>query len=166
DPDRFDQRLLVGTVGSDEADYLSLRAPDARAAVIAGLGRSPNPAGDVRALAALVREMRRFRPHIVHTHTAKAGALGRVAAGVARVPATVHTFHGHLLHGYFSPAKTRLVVATERALARPTTRLVTVGTQVRDDLLGAGVGRTEQYVVVPPGVDMAEPPPQDEARRS
>src|SRR5438876_10120644 len=77
DPAQFDQRLLVGTVGPGEADYLSLRAPQVDATVVAGLGRSPDPTGDARALATLVREMRRFRPHIVHTHTAKAGVLGR-----------------------------------------------------------------------------------------
>src|SRR5437899_2872105 len=110
--------------------------------------------------------MRRFRPHIVHTHTAKAGALGRVAAGVARVPATVHTFHGHLLHGYFSPAVTRAVVATERMLARRTTRLVAVGARVRDELVAAGIGRAEQYAVVPPGVDLGAVPTRDDARRA
>src|ERR671927_477013 len=80
-------------------------------------GTSGRPADDLRALRDVFAEMRAFRPHIVHTHTAKAGVVGRVAARLARVPAIVHTFHGHLLHGYFSPRRTRLVVAAERALA-------------------------------------------------
>jgi glycosyltransferase involved in cell wall biosynthesis len=112
----------------------------------------------------LVAELRRIRPEIVHTHTAKAGVLGRAAARAARVPALVHTFHGHLLHGYFSPHVTRSVVLAERALARRTDRLVAVGERVRDDLLAAGVGRESQYVVIPPGVQVRTPPSRAQAR--
>ncbi|MDT7539995.1 MAG: hypothetical protein QOI82_3580, partial [Actinomycetota bacterium] len=148
DPARFEHRLLTGSVGPDEADYVELRAPGLPLTRVAGLGRSPRPLDDLRALRALIRHMRDFRPDIVHTHTAKAGVLGRVAARIARVPATVHTFHGHLLHGYFSTAVTRLVILTERALARRTDRLVAVGAQVRDELLAAGIGTPAQYAVV------------------
>jgi glycosyltransferase involved in cell wall biosynthesis len=108
--------------------------------------------------------MRAFRPHIVHTHTAKAGVLGRTAAKLARVPALVHTFHGHLLHGYFSPTVTRAVVETERLLARRTDRLVSVGERVRDDLLAAGIGKPGQYVVVPPGIWLPPAPSRTAAR--
>jgi glycosyltransferase involved in cell wall biosynthesis len=164
DPDRFDQRLLVGSVGPDEADYVALRAPGLPLTKIEGLGRSPRPLDDARALRTLVREMREFRPHIVHTHTAKAGVLGRTAATIARVPGLVHTFHGHLLHGYFSPAVTRAVVQTERQLARHTDRLISVGSQVRDDLLAAGIGKPGQYAVVPPGIWLPPAPPRADAR--
>jgi glycosyltransferase involved in cell wall biosynthesis len=163
-PDRFDQRLLVGSVGPGEADYVALRAPELPLTKIIGLGRSPRPLDDARALGALVREMRSFRPHIVHTHTAKAGVLGRTAAKITRVPALVHTFHGHLLHGYFSPTVTRAVVQTERLLARRTDRLVSVGAQVRDDLLAAGIGKPSQYAVVPPGIWRPPAPAREEAR--
>lgn len=161
---RFEHRLLVGDVGAGEADYLELRAPHVDAVRIEGLGRSPHAIGDLRAFRALVHEMRRFRPDIVHTHTAKAGALGRVAARVAQVPIVVHTFHGHLLTGYFSPQVTCAVVQTERVLAGISTALVAVGPQVRDDLLAAGIGRPEQFTVVPPGVGLPDPPSRDEAR--
>lgn len=164
DPERFDQRLLVGDVGAGEADYLELRAPHLTPVRVPGLGRDPRPTGDARAFASLYREMRRFRPDIVHTHTAKAGVLGRGAARAAGVPAVVHTFHGHLLHGYFSPSVTRAVVLTERALAHATTRLVAVGAQVRDDLVAAGIGRADQYDVVPPGVALPQPPTSAAAR--
>jgi glycosyltransferase involved in cell wall biosynthesis len=163
-PEHFDQRLYSGFVAPGEADYVSLRAPDVEIHRIPALGRSVRPADDIRALAQLTAAMRDFRPHIVHTHTAKAGALGRLAAGVARVPARVHTFHGHLLHGYFSPAKTRLVVMAERALARRSVRLVAVGARVRDDLVAAGVGRPAQYVVVPPGTTLGALPDRIVAR--
>lgn len=162
----FDQRLHTGVVEPGEADYLDLRAADISPHRTPALGRSVRPGDDARAIAALVTEMRRFRPHIVHTHTAKAGMLGRAAAVLTRVPARVHTYHGHLLHGYFSPAKTRLVVAAERISAGMTDRLIAVGAQVRDDLITAGIGHPEQYVVVPPGVSLGPLPDPATARRS
>lgn len=164
DGSRFEHRLAVGTVGVDEGDYLTLRAPDVPVTRIEGFGRAVRGRDDALALGRLVREMRTFRPHIVHTHTAKAGALGRVAAQLAGVPVTVHTFHGHLLSGYFSPLLTRAVIGVERAMARRTTGLVSVGARVRDELLAAGIGRPDQYVVVPPGVDLAPPPSREKAR--
>lgn len=165
DPERFESRLLVGSVAPGEADYLELRGHGVPHERVTGLGRAPHLLDDGRAFRTLARYMRAFRPHIVHTHTAKAGVLGRLAAMRARVPLRVHTFHGHLLHGYFTPAKTRAVVAVERRLARRTTRLSAVGAQVRDELLAAGIGRPEQYVVVPPGVDLRSPPSRAEARQ-
>jgi glycosyltransferase involved in cell wall biosynthesis len=164
DPERFEQRLLVGHVDEGEADYLTLRAPQVEAVRVAGLGRSPDPTGDARALATITRQIRDFRPDIVHTHTAKAGVLGRSAAILGGAKTRVHTFHGHLLHGYFSPRVTRAVVEVERAYARRTTRLVAVGRQVRDELLAAKIGRPEQYAIVPPGVQLPTPPARGAAR--
>ena len=165
DPARFESRLLAGSVEEGEEDYIVLRAPDVSATTVAGLGRSIRLGDDGRALARLVREMRSFRPDIVHTHTAKAGVLGRIAARATGVPHVVHTFHGHLLHGYFRPSVTAAVVRVERLLARSTDRLVAVGAQVRDDLLAAGIGSPEQYVVVAPGVADPPRPTRDDARR-
>jgi len=164
DPTQFQQRIVAGLVQADEADHVALRAPHLQVQTIPGLGRSPRPADDVLALMALARVIRDFRPHIVHTHTAKAGVLGRLAAWSCGVPATVHTYHGHLLNGYFSPAVRRGVVLTERTLARKTTRLVAVGEQVRDDLVAAGIGRSGQYTVVPPGLRLPPAPERAEAR--
>ncbi|MEV4457628.1 glycosyltransferase [Microbispora sp. NPDC049633] len=161
----FDHRLYTGHVEDAEGDQLRLSESDARIHRVPGLGRSVRPADDYLALMRLAREMRAFRPHIVHTHTAKAGALGRTAARVARIGAArVHVFHGHLLHGYFSPVRRRLYVWTERRLAAMSDRLVTVGATVRDDLLAAGIGRPEQYVVIPPGVSPRPIPGRDAAR--
>jgi len=164
DPTQFQQRIVAGVVGADEADHVALRAPHLKVQTIPGLGRSARPADDVLALVALTRVIREFRPHIVHTHTAKAGVLGRLAAWSCRVPATIHTYHGHLLNGYFSPAVRGGVVLTERTLARNTTRLVAVGHQVRDDLVAAGIGRPGQYTVVPPGLRLPPAPERAEAR--
>ena len=164
DPARFDHRLLAGSIDPDEGDYVDLRAPELRVERIKGLGRSPHPGNDAQALWRVSEVVRDFRPHIVHTHKAKAGVLGRTAAWTRRVPATVHQFHGHLLSGYFSPSKTKLVAGVERALARPTTGLIAVGAQVRDELLAAGIGRRDQYTVVAPGVVLPAPPDRRAAR--
>jgi len=164
DPERFDQRLLTGTVSDDEVDELTLRPRDFSFTHVEGLGRAPNALADPRALARVTSEIRAFRPHIVESHTAKAGVIGRLAALAARVPTTIHVFHGHLLHGYFPPATTRAVVYTERVLARSTTSLVSVGLHVRDELLDAGIGRLEQYTVIAPGVEITAPLDRARAR--
>ena len=163
-PDRFEQRLYTGFVEPDEADYVDLRAPGLTVHRVPTLGRRIRPADDMRALATLTAEMRRFRPHIVHTHTFKAGALGRVAAVLAHVPGRVHTFHGHLLKGYFSSRTVRLIGMTEGVLARHTDHLIAVGDRVRDDLLAAGIGRAAQYTVVPPGTSLKPLPSRQVAR--
>lgn len=164
DPTRFEVRVATGVVDSAEADYLALRAPDLPVDMIPGLGRALRSGADARALAGIAALVRRFRPHVVHTHTAKAGMLGRLVSASYGLP-TVHTFHGHLLHGYFGPSATRGVVTAERWLASRTDRLITVGERVRDELLAAGVGRPERYLALPPGVDAPDAPARREARR-
>ncbi|MDA3025837.1 MAG: glycosyltransferase family 4 protein [Actinomycetota bacterium] len=151
-PPDFESTLVCGYVSEGEADFIALRDPELPCRQIEGLGRSIKPLDDLRAFVTLVRTMRSERPDIVHTHTAKAGVLGRLAAIVARVPVRVHTFHGHVLHGYFSPRVTKVIVLIERFLASRTTALAAVGTQVRDDLLAARIGKSDHYTVVPPGV--------------
>jgi glycosyltransferase involved in cell wall biosynthesis len=164
-PPEFDTHLVCGRVADDEADFIALRDPTLPCTYLEGLGRSVRPLDDVRAFVALVRMMRREKPDIVHTHTAKAGVLGRLAAMMARVPHRVHTFHGHVLHGYFSPRITRLIILIERFFARHTDVLAAVGVQVRDDLVAAKIGRLEQYRVVPPGVHISAGCTKEEARR-
>jgi len=164
DEHRFESRLVVGDVGEGEADFIALRDPDLPALKIPALGRSVRFGDDLRAFVAIRRAIRDYRPDIVHTHTAKAGVLGRLAAATCRVPVRVHTFHGHVLHGYFNRWVTRLVRIVEGLLARRTTALVAVGERVRDELLGAGIGRSDQYVVIPPGVALGARPDRVSAR--
>jgi hypothetical protein len=120
DPERFETLLLHGDVGAGE-DSLedSVRARGAAMARIPGLRPELRPQDDARALASLVRAMRRLRPDIVHTHTAKAGMLGRLAAVMAGDPRPrlVHTYHGHVLEGYFGPVKNATYRGFERRLA-------------------------------------------------
>jgi glycosyltransferase involved in cell wall biosynthesis len=153
DPEAFEQRLVTGWCAEDEADYLMTQAPDVGATRIEGLGRSVRPWDDSAAFARLVGQIRQFRPDIVHTHTAKAGALGRTAARLSGIRCrVVHTHHGHLLHGYFGPATTRAVISAERALGAITDRMVAVGSKVRSDLLEAGIGRPDRFEVIHSGV--------------
>ena len=150
----FDHRLYTGYCAADEADYLETVATDVQAIRIDGFGRRVSFGGDITAFAALVKEIRTFKPHVIHTHTAKAGVLGRLAGLIAYPNARrVHTFHGHLLHGYFSPLKTKFVVVIERFLASISGPLIAIGNQVKSDLLVAGVGKPDQYSVIFPGLE-------------
>jgi glycosyltransferase involved in cell wall biosynthesis len=98
-------------------------------------------------------DLKKIAPDVIHTHTAKAGVLGRLAAILAgRRAKRVHTFHGHLLHGYFSGWKVKLVIAIEKFLAKRTDILVAVGNQVKVELLAAGIGKADQYRVFYPGL--------------
>jgi glycosyltransferase involved in cell wall biosynthesis len=160
----FQTLLVCGQVEPGEIDFITLRDPDLPVIRLRSMSRSVKGISDIITLWRLWRLMRQHQPDIVHTHTAKAGLLGRLAAILARVPIRVHTFHGHVLHGYFSPVVTRGVIFLERLLATRTTAIVAVGAQVRNELLAAGIGRSEQYLVVAPGVP--EPPEisQEQAR--
>ena len=170
DPARYDSRLVAGLVGEAEGDYLALHGADPeRFIVVPALGREVEGGRDWSAFWTLVRLMRRFRPHVVHTHTAKAGALGRLAAAFCRVPVVVHTYHGHVFDAYFSPLETRLVVLAERVLAGRASALVAVTDRVRRDVLARGIGRPDRVVVVPLGLDLdpmlAAPARRGELRR-
>jgi glycosyltransferase involved in cell wall biosynthesis len=147
----FDCELIAGR--PDPREGTSPGAESA-ARVIGCLQREFHPGRDLRALAALTAHLRSRRPDVVHTHQAKAGALGRTAAAVCRVPVIVHTFHGHVLRGYFSPSATAAFVRAERAMARHTDALVAVSAAVRDDLLALGVGHPHQWHVIPLGLDL------------
>jgi glycosyltransferase involved in cell wall biosynthesis len=164
--DQFTSQLVCGEISEGEADFLALRDSELPVTRIRTLGRSLNAFDDVRAFWQLLRIMRKTKPHIVHTHTAKAGVLGRIAAIFTRVPVRVHTFHGHVLHGYFSPLVTRVFIQIERVLGRFTHGIVSVGSQVRDDLLAVGIGTPEKYTVIAPGVASSEPVSKDGARES
>ena len=153
DSQRFQSILVSGYCADDEADYLEEVATNIPANRIHGLGRSVSILGDFKSFIILLRIIRQFQPDIIHTHTAKAGMLGRIA-GLISFPRAkrIHTFHGHLLHGYFSPMRTKLLILLEKFLASISTVLIAIGNQVKDDLLLAGVGKSKQYSVIFPGL--------------
>jgi glycosyltransferase involved in cell wall biosynthesis len=157
-------RLVTGAVDPGEGDMAYFaEAHGVHPEIVPGLGRRVDFAGDFRALARLVRILWRERPDIVHTHTTKAGALGRVAAVAYNAVAPlagrrraklVHTFHGHVFHGYFSPLISGILVRGERLLARLTDRVLTVSESVKSDLVERyRVCPAARVTVVPLGFD-------------
>ena len=163
----FDHRLYTGYCAADEADYLETVATDVKAIRINGFGRRVSIGGDVKAFISLISEIRSFKPHVIHTHTAKAGFLGRIASIISLQPSIrVHTFHGHLLNGYFRSFKRSLVVIAEKILAIFTDQLLAVGDKVRQDLLNAGVGKKEKFGLMPPGLVINKLPAKDESLKS
>lgn len=124
---------------------------------IPSLGRDIAPLDDVRSVRRLAELIRRERPHILHTHTAKAGAIGRTAArlaGGSRPPIVVHTYHGHVLRGYFGGVVTEAYRQIEKGLASHTDRLVAVSPEVRDDLVSLGVAPASKFEVIRLGIDL------------
>jgi glycosyltransferase involved in cell wall biosynthesis len=155
---RFQQLLVSGLCETNEQDYLDAFNIEINVKKIKHLGRAINPLLDLIAFFKLRRIIKHFAPDIIHTHTFKAGLIGRLAACIqSRRIFLVHTFHGHLLHGYYGKFGTRIIIALERILAYKTTRLVSVGTTVKSDLLERGIGDPEQFKVINPGFKIKQP---------
>ena len=174
EPHGFATTLIHGRLGEGEGDMSYLIAPGARTIYLETLRRPLSPVADVRALWRLYRELKRARPAIVHTHMAKAGLLGRLAAtaynltrGGAPRARVVHTYHGHVLEGYFSPLMTGLFIALERMLARLSDVIVAISPAIERELRdGFRIGRGDQYRVVPLGFDLSEFAAVDDAARA
>ena len=157
DGDRYETLLLHGEVGPGEASLVDVaKRFQATLEAVPGLGPELRPMDDLRALRALIRTVRRRRPDIVHTHTAKAGMLGRLAAvlGGRPRPVIVHTYHGHVLEGYFGPARNRLYRGLERVLASRSDVLIGVSEATVDDLVRLGIAPRSRFRVVPIGLDL------------
>ena len=153
DKSAFEQILVTGFCDENEADYLDTVAKDIKATRIAGLGRSVSLIADLKAFFGLVSLIRKYRPDVIHTHTAKAGVLGRLASLLAgRGAVRVHTFHGHLLHGYFNSVVTKVVILIEKFFAARTSVLIAIGSKVKDELISSGIGRSDKYRVFFPGL--------------
>jgi len=153
----FESTLVTGVEGKYEGNMLDLAAAKGvEPIIIPQLRRNVDPLGGLIALFKLYRLMRREKPHIVHTHTATAGLLGRLAARLAGAPVILHTFHGHVLHGYFGPLRSKALVWMERLLARLSDRIVTVSEGQRRELAGYGIAPLEKITVVPLGFELED----------
>jgi glycosyltransferase involved in cell wall biosynthesis len=133
------------------------------------LQREVSAVSDIATTRALRTLIRKRRPDVLHTHTAKAGATGRTAAvlaGRARPAAVVHTYHGHVLRGYFKPSRERAYRVTERTLAHVTDRLIAVSDEVRDDLVRFRIAPPDKFAVVPYGFELDARVRSDEATRA
>jgi glycosyltransferase involved in cell wall biosynthesis len=168
----YETRLLRGREGPREGSMDALAEELDVCPVGVPMLKRDIGLGDVLALGLLVREIRRSSPDILHTHASKAGALGRAAAllaGRKRPRVIVHTFHGHVLSGYFPRRVSALFAAAERLLARVTTCLIAVSEEVRDDLVRLGVAPRDRFVVVPECYDLSRfdaSPAERRARRN
>jgi glycosyltransferase involved in cell wall biosynthesis len=151
---RFNVRLIAGREGRGEAGMHYLAEQEGiRPEILRELSPHLGPA-DLLAFVRLYRIFRNWKPDIVHTHTAKAGAVGRAAAFCAGVPVVIHTFHGHVLRGYFSPPAEAVFRAIEKLLARATDRIVTLSPALKADLVGMRIAPPEKIVIVPLGMDL------------
>ena len=154
-PQRFSSTLVTGVEAKNEGHMWELMGPrDWQPIIVPSLGREISPKNDISTLREVVRLMRAQQPHIVHTHTAKAGFVGRMAARLCRVPVVIHTFHGNVFNGYFSPRKTQLFIGVEKMLAMGTDRIIVLGEQQKNEILQLGIGREKQFRIVPLGLDL------------
>ena len=155
DPTRYETLLVSGVESGDEGNMLELgRLPPIDPRILPTLGRAISPLDDLRALTGLVLLARSFKPDIVHTHLAKAGALGRIAARIAGVRTVVHTYHGSVFRGYFGQRESAVYLGIERALARITTRIVAITSGQKADLVDLGIAPSSKIVEIPLGLDL------------
>lgn len=153
DRNAFEFTLIAGTCQAGEEDYLLTRGLCLDEISVSTMSRSLNPLKDLMAFARILKILNSLKPDIVHTHTSKAGLIGRIAAKLACPHSkVVHTYHGHLLQGYFSKLATLLLVFTEKNLARISDLLISMGNHVKKELLAVGIGIEGKYQVIFPGV--------------
>ena len=148
--------LVTGTVSDSEGDMFYLaKDKGVTPVVVSDLGREISFKKDLKAFFALYKLMRKEKPDIVHTHTAKAGTLGRLAAILAGVPVKVHTFHGHIFDGYFSPFRAKIFILIEKLLALFTDRVVVLSDSVKNDIVNRlKISSPDKSVVVPLGLEL------------
>jgi glycosyltransferase involved in cell wall biosynthesis len=142
-----------GGQAATEENCRRLEKAAVRWMLLPSLTREVHPLKDMQALWQLFRLFRQEQPALVHTHTSKAGVLGRVAAWFARVPVIVHTPHGHVFYGHFGPFRSWLFLQIERVLSAITDRLVALTEAERQDHLDRNVGKADRFPVVPSGID-------------
>lgn len=156
-PPDYESLLVCGNIDEAEGDMAYFaRERGVEPVIVPALGRSLNPLGDLRTIWTLYRLMRQYKPDVVHTHTAKAGFTGRVAAWLAGVPVIVHTFHGHVFRGYFSPRKTQMFLTLERLTARMSDAVITLTEALKGEIADEfRVTSRAHVVVLPLGFDLS-----------
>jgi len=155
DPQVFDVQIITGpTEHPSKKTAAFLEKFSGRVTVLPHLKRNIDPAKDVVTLIQMYRLFRKERFDIVHTHTAKAGALGRLAAWICKVPAIVHTPHGHTFYGYFNPVLNRALITVEKLLARITGRIIALTELEKNDFLRYKVGTPEKIAVIYQGLEL------------
>lgn len=154
---QFETMLLAGMIDeTEESSEFITREVGLEPVYIPEMYREINIIKDRQAYRKIKQVIKEFKPDIVHTHAAKAGTLGRLAAAECNVPVILHTFHGHVFHSYFSPLKTRVFLEIERYLARRSTRIIAISERQKKELgLIYKVAPMEKIEVVPLGFDLS-----------
>ena len=164
DRSRFVPCVVAGHIGpwtaqggaqATEAHCQALDTAEVPWQLIPTLTREINPVKDIRTLWSLIHLFRRERPTIVHTHTSKAGILGRLAAWLAGVPIIIHTPHGHVFYGHFGMFLSWVFKIIERLFAKATSKIITLTELEKQDHLQRHVGREGQFRSVFSGIDIA-----------
>ena len=154
--DVYETTLVTGSVDQGEGDMsYYAEARQVQPIIVPAMHRAVRPLEDLRALSAIRQLIRQHQPHVVHTHTAKAGFIGRLAARLEGVPVVVHTFHGHVFKGYFSPAKSKAFVWLERLAANWADTIITLTESLRRELANEyHITRRGHITVLPLGLDL------------
>lgn len=152
----FETLLIVGEKEGHEKDaHFLAEEMGIRTVLIPDMGRSIHPYRDYKAYRHLKKIIREFKPDIVHTHAAKPGAVGRLAAKSLKVPVVVHTYHGHVFHSYFGKSKTRFIINTERYLSGKTDRIVAISEQQKKELVSEfKIADEKKFRVIPLGFEL------------
>src|SRR6476660_7890010 len=164
----FETMLVVGEKEDHEQNaYFLAEQMAIKPILIPDMGRSIHPLKDYKAYKKLQKIIRDFKPDIVHTHSAKPGAVGRLAASSLNIPVIVHTYHGHVFHSYFGKLKTKIIINTERFLAKKSHALIAISDQQRNELTDDfHIADKAKFKVIPLGFELKKfSENQDEKRK-
>lgn len=157
--DKYEHLIVHGSLDASEGDMRYLIADEPNI-YVPELIRELSLKQDIKALFKLIKIIRQYKPDVVHTHTAKAGMLGRVAAKLCRVPMIIHTFHGNVFQGYFSPLKTKFFIYIERFLALISTKIIAISNIQKDELLQFKITSKKKIEIVKLGFDFSDVIPE------
>src|SRR6185436_12625161 len=164
---QFETLLVVGEKEDHEQNaYFLAEQMGINPILIPDMGRSIHPLKDYKAYKKVQKIIKDFKPDIVHTHSAKPGAVGRLAASSLNIPAIVHTYHGHVFHSYFGKLKTGLIINTERYLATKSHALIAISEKQKNELAGEfRIADKTKFKVIPLGFELKEFSEQQDEKR-
>ena len=151
----YTSTLIYGSLAEGEGSMeYKATEKNLKTILIPELGREISLIKDIATIWKLYKLLRKEKPDIVHTHTAKAGTVGRIAARMALVPQVYHTFHGHIFHSYFSPLKTKIFIFIERFLSLLSTKIIVISEKQKEEILSFGIAPENKLTVIPLGFEL------------
>lgn len=161
DKDNFESILVAGSIDDNEKDMSYFAGKySVQPVYLKSMSRELNPISDLKSIIELIKIIRSFKPDIVHTHTAKAGTVGRIAAWLCGVPVIVHTFHGNIFKGYFSPLKTKVFITIEKFLAKISTHIITISHQQQQEICDLRIAPMHKVKIIHLGFQFENVIPQ------